>query len=171
MRADSFTIGVNSQASPITFECAKTEQQFEEVLALIYHQHEDYLEPKLDLVQLTADQFGRYLRTTGVVYRILIDRQLAGMCWVEEKGEKLHLHGLVVDPHLQGQGIGTQALKTIENIYRSRLRWVELWVHGSNRRARALYERCGFQTVEFVHDTGFFVMQKALTEESQRKGL
>lgn len=164
MREDSIITGVDSQASPITFECAQTEQHFEEVLALIYHQHEDYLEPKLDLVQMTADQFGRHLRTTGVVYRILKDRQLAGMCWVETEGEKLLLHGLIVHPHLQGQGIGTQALKTVETLYRGRLRWIELWVHGSNHRARALYERCGFQMVEFVHATGFCRMQKALTE-------
>jgi ribosomal protein S18 acetylase RimI-like enzyme len=37
---------------------------------------------------------------------------------------------------------------------------IELGVHQSNERAKALYERLGFQVLRYRPEVGFFIMQK-----------
>ena len=146
----------------LVYELVTRPGQFEQLLELVYHQKCAYLEPMLDLIQLTSEQFGQYFKTTGMAYRICESGELAGLCWVEQQGRSLFLHGLIIKDEYQGRGIGTQTLKFLESAYRRRVDCIELHVHISNPRAKALYERYGFETVQFLEDSGFYVMQKAI---------
>jgi ribosomal protein S18 acetylase RimI-like enzyme len=138
------------------------DEQYEVLLEIIFHQKTSYLNPVLDLIQMTWDQFGAYFRTTGEVYAILLEDALAGVCWVEARREVLYLHGLIVSERFQGQGVGTQALSWLEEHFCGQGEAIELAVHISNPRAQALYTRCGYQTVRFEPDSGFYIMKKAL---------
>lgn len=148
----------------LTYERAKAEH-FEELLCLIYDQKTTYLEPKLDLIQLTWEQFGKFFRTVGSVYRICQDHRLVGLCWVEEEGNLLFLQGLIIQRQFQRSGIGTQTLHFLENAYQDRVEAIELKVHESNPGAKVLYERCGYRTVHKAVNQGLYVMQKRLREK------
>jgi ribosomal protein S18 acetylase RimI-like enzyme len=74
----------------------------------------------------------------------------------------LHLHGIVVARAFQGQGIGSRIIRRLAEEYRGRMDAIELGVHQSNERAKALYERLGFNTVRFLPEVGFFIMQLPL---------
>jgi GNAT superfamily N-acetyltransferase len=139
-------------------------EHFDELLEIIYHQNDPSLKPIFDIIQLTADHFVRLLRTNGVVYRIEVDGSLAGICWVETCGRALQLHSLIVREPLRNQGIGTSTLKWLEEHFRDQIDEIELRVHSSNSRAKALYERCGYQTTKFSGSSGFYVMQKKVGE-------
>ncbi len=62
----------------------------------------------------------------------------------------------------QGRGIGTEVLEMLERDYRSRMAAIELGVHQSNAKAKLLYERLGYQTVKYLPELGFYIMQKPL---------
>jgi GNAT superfamily N-acetyltransferase len=137
-------------------------EHFDELLEIIYHQEVQYLKPIFDLIQLTSKQFGRLFRSTGVVYRILVDDCLAGLCWMEVCGRVLQLHSLILKNSFQEQGIGTQTLKWVEEFFGCDIDEIELRVHSSNPRAMALYERCGYKTTNISGPSGFYIMRKKI---------
>jgi ribosomal protein S18 acetylase RimI-like enzyme len=149
----------------LSLEPARNEQQFEEMLELIYHQQTAYLNPVLDLIELTWEQFGTYFRSTGTAYRICRAGNLLGVCWVVERQNILDLLGLIVKPEYQGQGIGTLALAWLERHGPTAIRAIELQVHASNPRAKALYERLGYEVLSYSESTCFYTMQKKLPPE------
>jgi GNAT superfamily N-acetyltransferase len=144
----------------LTLEPARTDQHYEALLELVYHQRSAYLDPLLDLVELTWEQFGRYFRATGTAYRICLDSDLVGLCWVEERQEVLFLLGLIVNSERQGLGLGTQSLAWLERHCPASVWAIELQVHASNPRARTLYERMGYRVIEFDSGSGFYRMRK-----------
>lgn len=144
----------------LTLKPARTDQHYEALLELVYHQRSAYLDPLLDLIELTWEQFGQYIRSIGTVYRMCQDGELVGMCWVEERAEILFLLGLIVRPEWQGLGLGTQALNWLEQYCPAMVRAIELQVHASNPRAQALYERMGYQVFAFDPGSRFYVMRK-----------
>jgi ribosomal protein S18 acetylase RimI-like enzyme len=148
----------------LTLVPARTDQHYEALLELVYHQRSAYLDPLLDLIELTWEQFGNYFRSTGIAYQIILDGKLVGVCWVEERQEVLFLLGLVVKPEQQGLGLGTQALVWLEQNCQASIRAIELQVHDSNPRARKLYERMGYRVVELDRDSGFYLMEKPVNE-------
>jgi ribosomal protein S18 acetylase RimI-like enzyme len=121
-----------------------------------------YLGPTLELMEMTWPEFGRLFRSVGQVYGVYEEGQAAGFCWIEERERVLHLHGLILRESSRGRGIGTEVLKMLEERYREEMDAIELGVHESNVRARALYERLGYETVNALEDLGFYVMQKRL---------
>ena len=145
-----------------TFKLAK-EAQFETLLWLTYNQTTSYLQPILDLIQITSEQFGYYFRSVGQVYTICKNGHLLGYYWIEERGKILRLLGLILNEESRGKGVGTRVLRMLETTYRYRLQAIELVVHGSNYRAKALYERCGYQVVKEIPENGLFMMQKPLS--------
>lgn len=147
----------------IRFQPAGAEH-FDELLEIVYYHDDSYLKPLLDLVQLSWDQFGLYFRTTGRVYRILVGDHLAGLCWVEVRGRVLRLHGLIVRDSFQGQGLGTKALLWLEEAFGAKVDEIELQVHASNPRAKALYERLGYRAVAHEDPAGFYTMRKEVRE-------
>ncbi len=153
---------LNGVGEMLTLELAETQQHYEELLELICHQSASCFGAKSDWVQLTCEQFGVYFRTTGLAYRICQDKRCVGLCWVEEWGCRLYVHGLIIRPEYQGRGWGQQALEMLQARYKERMEIIELSVHASNPRAKALYERLSFHVVDYQEDSGFYVMQKAL---------
>ena len=144
-----------------TFRLAK-ETQVEALLQLTYNQTTSYLQPRLDLVQMTWEQFGQYFRDVGQVYTICEDEHLLGYYWIEERDRILHLHGLILSEKFRNRGIGTRVLAMLEKTYAYRLQAIELAVHRSNPRAKVLYERCGYQVFREDCVSGFFIMRKPL---------
>ncbi len=144
----------------INMEPAHTDQQFEELLEMVYHQKTTYLNPILDLIELTWEQFGSYFRSTGTIYRICQSGSLLGLCWVATSQNIMQLLGLIVKPEHQGQGIGTQALEWLESNRPEAIRGIELLVHISNPRAKTLYQRRGYQETAFNRESGFYTMRK-----------
>jgi GNAT superfamily N-acetyltransferase len=138
-------------------------QHFDELLEIIYHQKDPNLKPVLDLIQLTADHFARLFRSTGVVYRIEVDGRLAGLCWVEKCGRILYLHKLMIQEPYQRQGIGTKTLEWLEGRFRGEIDQIELRVHASNPRAKALYERCGYTVTNIPGPSGMYMMCKKIS--------
>jgi ribosomal protein S18 acetylase RimI-like enzyme len=145
----------------LSYRAARTED-YDGFLDILHDQAAGYLEPTLRLMQMTWQEFAHQFRTVGQVYGIYRDGQLAGFYWIEERGDILHLHGLILKSEFQGQGIGTQVLTRLSTKYKERFTAIELGVHKSNVRAIALYERMGYETVKSLEDLGFFVMQKRL---------
>jgi ribosomal protein S18 acetylase RimI-like enzyme len=146
----------------LTLERAKTPAQFDELLELISQQNSTCMRPLFDWLALVYEDFGAYFRKTGSAYRVCRDGRLAGLAWVEWRGRLLFIHGLIVKPEFQGQGIGKWALEQLEKRFRRRAGGIGLWVHASNPRARSLYERQGFQTVAYLPESGFYQMEKPL---------
>jgi len=147
----------------LTYEPARMEQ-YEEFLQLMWSEVKDYLERTIELMQMTWEEFARLFKTQGQVEEIYQDGQLAGFYWIEERGQVLHLHGLIVKEQFRGQGIGTQVLEMLATRYKTSMTTIELGVQRSNEQAARLYERLGFETVRTLDDLGFVVMQKCLVE-------
>jgi ribosomal protein S18 acetylase RimI-like enzyme len=141
---------------------AVTDQHYDALLQLIYNQKTAYLDPKLDLIELTWDQFGHHFRFTGIAYQIRQENNLIGLCWVEKCQNRLILLGLIIRPEFQGQGIGSQALQWLEKHCPADCPILELQVHCSNSRARALYTRIGFREIAYDPNSGLFTMRKEL---------
>jgi ribosomal protein S18 acetylase RimI-like enzyme len=151
-----------------TFRLAK-ETQIETLLWITYNQTTAYLQSTLDLIQITWEQFGHYFRSVGQVYAICENGDLVGYYWIEERGKILHLLGLILREGTRGKGIGTRVLEMLETTYRHRLQAIELVVHRSNHRAKALYERCGYQVVRESDESGFYIMQKPLSKKFEEE--
>lgn len=67
--------------------------------------------------------------------------------WLNEEGERVGaIHEIVVDPDVQGLGIGTSLMKFVMAWLAARgVRQLELWVGVTNVKARRFYERLGFR--------------------------
>lgn len=74
----------------------------------------------------------------------------------------MHLHGLILKPEFQGQGIGTTVLTMLENQYAGKVDKIELGVYQKNSGAIKLYEKMGFTITKTLTDLPFHIMQKSL---------
>jgi ribosomal protein S18 acetylase RimI-like enzyme len=146
----------------LILEIAKTERQLNQLLELAYGHDHPGLRPSLDLIQITWDQFGKVFRKRGTAFRALEDGVLVGGCWVEQCGDILMIHGLMIKEPYRRQGIGTWILHTLQKIYDGRVQVIELDVHRSKPAAIALYEKFGFEFVDGMAETGFYRMRKWL---------
>jgi ribosomal protein S18 acetylase RimI-like enzyme len=135
-------------------------KQYELFFNLMVEESSDYIHTTLLFMQTDLEEFSHLFRTVGAVYGIYQDGELAGFYWVELRETILHLHGLILRPEFQGQGIGAEVLSYLEVQYREHVEAIELGVHRSNERAIALYERQGYQTTRTFEDLGFLIMQK-----------
>lgn len=142
-----------------------TNEQYDELLQLMVNEAADYLARTMELMQMTLEQAHHLFKTTGQVYGIYQKETLVGFYWIEERGNVLHLHGLILKGEFQGIGIGTQVLTMLADNYRGKMEVIELGVHESNAKARGLYERLGYQTVRHLGDVGFYVMRRPLVEQ------
>ena len=139
-----------------------------EFLELLREDARDYLDQTIALMGETWEHFVQIAQQVGKVYEVVQDGQSAGYYWIEERGKELHLHGIVVKAEFRGQGIGTAILEKLREDYTGRMEVIELGVHDSNVRARALYERMGFVTLRRVEELGFSVMQMEIKGKGER---
>lgn len=84
---------------------------------------------------------------------LLLDGQPCGYCHIEDAGDHMELHELVLLPQYQGKGIGTQILNELIAVAKTRHIPVFLQVFKANR-AIHLYKRLGFKE-EGETDTHF----------------
>jgi ribosomal protein S18 acetylase RimI-like enzyme len=138
------------------------DEQMGEFLALLRVHMADYVERTMEQMNLSWSEFEQLVQKVGQVFAIHVGDDSAGYLWIEERNRTLHIHGLILREPLQNRGIGSRALLELENSHSPQVNAIELGVHYSNLRARALYERLGFQVVRDLEDLGFWVMQKPL---------
>ncbi len=150
----------------LTFQLAKDEQ-IDEFLELMRQEAADYVHPTLEKLGWSWEEFTQRARGVGWVFCIYRGEKKVGAYWIEERERVVHLHGIVIAPSYQGQGIGTQVLKHLMDQYRGRMDAIELGVHASNVRAKALYERLGFRTVKVLPEVGFYILQYPLKETAE----
>jgi ribosomal protein S18 acetylase RimI-like enzyme len=79
---------------------------------------------------------------------ILAGAQPVGWLQVQDADDVIYIHQLYIGAEHQGRGIGTAILSEILERARQRSKPVHLWVMRNNARARQLYERLGFRTVD-----------------------
>lgn len=142
-----------------------TTGQDAEFLALMRREAADYLDQTLELMQMTPEQFQQLFATIGQVYGIYQDSSLAGFYWIEQRERVLYLHGLVLVREFQGKGIGRKIMTMLAVEYKDKVDTIELGVHESNTIARSLYQKLGYQTVNYFEELGFYVMQHQLAPE------
>lgn len=142
-----------------------TNEQYDEFMQLVLKEAADYLARTMELMQLTLEQAQQLFKATGQIYGIYQEESLAGFYWIEERGNVLHLHGLILKGEFQGKGIGTRVLSMLVDRYSDQMEVIELGVHESNAKVRGLYERLGYQIVRHLHDLGFYIMQRPLREQ------
>lgn len=138
------------------------DEQIDEFLELLRTDAENYLIPTMQVMGWSWAEFAQRVRGVGRVFCVYRREQKVGCYWIEERGRILHLHGIVVARAFQGQGIGSQIIHQLAEEYRGRMDAIELGVHQSNQRAKALYERLGFVAIRFLPEVGFYIMQLPL---------
>jgi len=136
-------------------------EQYDQFLQMMWDDGQDYMENTLRIMQMTWDEYAQIFHTRGVVRAIYKDADLAGFYWIEERGDTLHLHGLILKADFQGQGIGTAVLTWLTESYSGKLDKIELGVYQANSSAIRLYENMGFQITRSLDDLHFYIMQKA----------
>ena len=145
-----------------------TPEQRKQFLPILRAEMSDYLERTFQLMGMTWNQFVELYYSTGQVFVVFQNSELAGYYWIEVKAEILHLHGIVILPGFRGIGIGTSVLRNLAEEYASRVRAIELGVQDDNLQAKSLYEREGFKIIKSLSDLKFTIMQKPLLLEEHR---
>jgi ribosomal protein S18 acetylase RimI-like enzyme len=143
-----------------------TPTQYEEFLNLMLEHMADYVETLMEQMDMSIEEFRHLLTTVGQVYRINSGQEVAGFYWVEERGEEIHLHGIVLKENHQGRRIGTRVLNEITKKYQGKKAFIELGVHQDNKRAIKYYEESGYQIAEVKEALGFYIMRKNLSDHA-----
>ena len=105
-----------------------TAAQYDEFFSLMLEHMADYFETLMIQMGMSIDELRHLLQTVGGVYSINCEQGVAGFLWVEERGDEVHLHGIVLKENYQGQGIGTRALRELADKYRGEMAFIELGV-------------------------------------------
>jgi ribosomal protein S18 acetylase RimI-like enzyme len=155
-------------ACPYGFNCmlefaSPTPEQYDLFLQWMWDDGQEYMVRTMRLMNMTWDEYSQIFRTRGEVYSICQDTDLAGFYWIEQRGDTLHLHGLILMPAFQGKGIGTSVLTMLEKKFSGKVDKIELGVYQENSRAISLYQRNGYQVTQTLDDLHFLIMQKQLT--------
>ena len=151
------------ETTTVTYEPAEG-NEYDVFLRLMEQHASDYLNRTLTLMEITWESFAHLFNTVGEVYGIYEDGRLAGFYWVEKRDAVLHLHGLILKEGFRGRGIGSRVLRDLEARHSEGVATIELGVHASNRGARRLYERLGYDTVKHLEELGFEIMQKEVSD-------
>jgi ribosomal protein S18 acetylase RimI-like enzyme len=117
------------------------------------------------LIGLTWSQLEGLYESRGEVRTLKRGRVVEGYYWIEQRGRELHLHAIFVLPEQRGRGVGSAALRSLEDEFRGKVDVIELGVEQDNVGARSLYERHGFKVEQVLPDLGFDIMRKRLGGE------
>jgi hypothetical protein len=79
-----------------------TPEQYADFLQMMWDDGQDYMEITLRVMQMTWEQYFQLFRTRGDVLVINQGADLVGFYWIEQRGDTLHLHGLILKPEFQG---------------------------------------------------------------------
>lgn len=133
-------------------------EQYDEFLQMMWEDGQEYWENAMRIMQMTWEEYAQIFRTRGEVRAIYQDDDLAGFCWIEERDDTFHLHGLILKTGFQGQEIGTAVLTMLAEKYTGKMHKIELGVYQANTGAIRLYEKMGFQITRRLGDLGFYIM-------------
>ena len=139
-----------------------TPEQYDLFLQMTRGDGQEYMEQTLRLMEMSWSEYSQIFHTRGKVFAIHKDNDLAGFYWIEERGDTLHLHGLILMSPFQGMGIGTTVLTMLDNKFSGKVDKIELGVYQQNTGAIRLYKKLGYQVTETLDDLHFFIMQKQL---------
>ena len=142
-----------------------TQEEKAELLAFMRGDLADDMDVIMRFLGIKWSEFERLYASRGQVRSITADGESVGYCWIEHRGRELHLHAIFVLPSHRGWGIGTAALRGLEQEFRGEADVFELGVRESNEGARSLYQREGFATASRLAEVGFLVMRKQLGGE------
>jgi ribosomal protein S18 acetylase RimI-like enzyme len=143
-----------------------TAEQYDGFLQMMWDDGQEYLQQAMRIMQMSWEEYAQIFHTRGEVRAIYQDEDLAGFYWIEERGDTLHLHGLILKTEFQGQGIGTAVLTMLIDKYIGKLDKIELGVYQTNSGAIRLYEKMGFQITRNLGDLHFYIMQKPLIPQA-----
>ena len=125
----------------------------------------------LDTFQ-TPEAISSQIKDTYEYYHIQSGDELVGYIGLSFETDKVILSKFYVRKNQRGKGIGKEALALIEERCRSKNQnQIELYVNALNPKGIALYEREGFEKIEFIphtYDNGHteeeWLMRKILSE-------
>lgn len=90
-----------------------------------------------------------YVRSTLASFKATIHGKTAGYILIKRRDHSLHVWDLVVGAEFRGQGIGESLMKSAERLAESRHRYVTLAVMEDNVPAMRLYEKLGYENLQF----------------------
>lgn len=95
------------------------------------------------------------------------DERIHGYAWYHRASDDVPLVGIGLSDEGQGRGLGRRLLTSlIDEARQTRRRGVRLTVHKDNRRAQALYSRCGFRFSREDPTHHDYFMERRFAEES-----
>lgn len=121
------------------------------VIAHVLASVQAQVDPSIDVQQsqqAMAEDISGYFgadEPESVLSIIEVDGEPAGRFRVVRFPDRIFLGGIQVHPDFQGNGIGTYLIRALIEESRSTGKPVDLNVDRDNPRARALYERLGFE--------------------------
>ncbi len=139
------------------------ELEYPTFMKMIYEHAGDYLEPSLLLLGIDQAEFEYLFRSRGEVHAMMRNNEVVGFRWIEFKDDTLHLHALIVNPEFRKQGLAHVALDDVNHLAKGRASKIELGVHRSNHRAKAIYDKAGFSVTRELEEFDFFIMHKLAT--------
>ncbi|QPC89105.1 GNAT family N-acetyltransferase [Mesorhizobium sp. INR15] len=133
-------------------------ERWEEILALImraFASMDGVIDPPSSAHQLTVDNLRAKARhETGFV--ALNDGKIVGCVFVLERPADVYVGKLAVDPDCQGQGIGKQLMRAVEDFARTRAKPViELQTRIELTGNHAAFARLGFRETERTAHEGY----------------
>lgn len=97
-------------------------------------------------------------RIAQQVFVIKKDNKTVAMVTVGEKNQRGDIGLLAVDPHFQGQQLGTQLVKAAQAwCLQQNYHWGQVVTQQSNLPACALYEKCGYSIEKIEHFYHFWL--------------
>ncbi|RYF64828.1 MAG: GNAT family N-acetyltransferase [Cytophagaceae bacterium] len=104
-------------------------------------------------IRTSEETLGEQFATpNATILKYVVDGDLLGCVYLEQKGDDLYLGMLTVSPELQAGGIGRQLLDAAEQYARDKqCRAITMTVIPQRHELLAWYERRGFQRTGAVH--------------------
>ena len=87
---------------------------------------------------------------------VTVGSETAGMLSMEENADEIWLASIEIHPRFQGRGLGTAIVRSLLTRSARSGKPVTLRVLHANHRARALYERLGFEQFREIETHAYF---------------
>ncbi|MFC1559793.1 ribosomal protein S18-alanine N-acetyltransferase [Candidatus Margulisiibacteriota bacterium] len=115
----------------------------EEIPAIVEIEQHTFLNP------WTISQFEEYLgKDNKSILVAKVDGHLSGYIIFEHVMDEGHISNLAVREKFRGQGIGRELVEfVLEEARKIDLKWIQLEVRESNKKARSLYSKYDFKEV------------------------
>lgn len=150
-----------------------TEQDLEQILELqkkaFYSQALIYNDFNLPPLTQTIDDLKNEFRHKAI-YKVELEGRIIASVRCHIKDDTLHVERLIVDPDLQGRGIGTKIMNEIERRYSHIVNRFELFTGHKSERSLHLYSKLGYKEVgqESLSDDCRLIHLEKVSEKEAR---